>query len=173
MLAEATVAIQNLPEEVFDLLRKEVGLSQEMLALLDQEKTALAAMDMPGMIELSSQKLKLLSRIRALDDALQKIGRQLTEGTASTIKLSALVEIASGEERRQLEDLRRQLLNLREQILSKNIVNKYFATDTGHYLRDAISLITTAAAEQHPSYGKAKQGGKAYNNQPTLISREV
>jgi Mg2+ and Co2+ transporter CorA len=173
MLETADTAPRNLPDELFELLYKEVDLSQEMLALLDQEKTALVAMDMTTLVELSRQKLKQLDRIRALDESLQKTSRQITDSTASTIKLSSLNEHASETERPRLESLRQQLLALREQILSKNIVNKRFAEDTRHYLNDAISLITTATAGQHPSYGKAKQGGKSYANQPTMISCEV
>lgn len=173
MFEATNAAARNIPDEVFELLRKEVDLSQEMLTLLDQEKTALVAMDMPTLIELSRQKLKQLGRIQALDESLQETSRRLTDSTTPAITLSSLNDYASEAERPQLEDLRHRLLALREQILSKNMVNKRFAEDTQHYLSDAISLITTAAAEQHPSYGKAKQGGKSYANQPTMISCEV
>ena len=173
MLEATNAASRNLPDEVFELLRKEVDLSREMLTLLDHEKTALVAMDVPALVELSRQKLKQLSRIRALDESLQNASRRLTDSTAPAIRLSSLNDYASEAERPQLEDLRQRLLALREQILSKNIINKRFAEDTQHYLNDAISLFTTAAAEQHPSYGKAKQSGKSYANQPTMISCEV
>lgn len=173
MLAATTVTSRTLPDELFDLLRKEVDLSQEMVALLDQEKTALVAMDVQALVALSRQKIMQMNRIQALDDALQGISRQLSGSTDAAVKLSTLVEMASDEERQQLDGLRQRLLTLREQIFAKNVVNKRFAEDTQHYLNDAISLITTAAAEQHPSYGKAKTGGKSYANQPAMISREV
>ena len=173
MLAAPSASAQGLPDEVFELLHKEVELSREMLDLLEREKTALVEMDMPTLIELSRLKLKQVSRIQTLDESLQKSSRQLTGSTAKVVKLSSLGACAGDAELQLLEDLRLQLLTLREEILSKNVINKLFAEDTGRYLRDAISLITTAVAEQHPAYGKAKQGGKSASNQPSLISREV
>ncbi len=166
------LTIRQIPKKIFDLLEREVQLSQEMLSLLESEKNALAAMDMQSLVSLSRKKVGQLTTMQAVDESLQETARQITDLPAGKpVKLENLASLATGEDMDRLKAYRKKLTQLREEILGRNMVNKHFAEDTKSYLNDAISLITSAVAER-PMYG-TKGVGKPSTKQPALISREV
>ncbi len=179
MTTASASAPSIIPASLFEVLEQQTSLSQEMLALLEQEQGALTAVDVQGIVALSRRKANLLQRIQATDSHVQEIVNQLllANGQSAKATLGNLIhQMAPSAERDQLSELRRRLLALREAILTKNLVNKHFAEDTGNYLRDAITLITNSVAENYDSYHR--NGGKPGKrppsaNRPSLISREV
>lgn len=165
-----------IPPRLFEVLDQEVSLSEEMLALLEQEKAALVAVDVQGLVAITRRKTNQLNRIQALDVLLQEMTGQLMAGTPGKPSLTAVInQVARGEERERLAASRQRLLRLREEILAKNTVNHYFAADTQRYLNDAISLITNALAENPDSYQRGGNPGRRppSANRPSLISRAV
>lgn len=168
-----TTGHRSLPANFFEALEQEVLLSQDMLAILSEEQKALVAMDMQALIRLSGKKENRLSRIQALDSLLADLAREFRpETTDKTARLAALIPLLNPEEGEKLGQYRKKLTGLREDILSRNQINRHFATDVKQYLNDAISLITSGIADR-PMYGLTGLSKKPSLNQPSLISRAV
>lgn len=168
-----TKELRSLPAKFFEILEQEIMLSQDMLAILQEEQKALVAMDMQALIHLSAKKENRLSRIQALDAMLAEMMVALRpEAPVKTTRLTAIIPLLSKEEGGELSQYRKKLAGLREEILSRNQVNRHFATDVKKYLNDAISLITSSIADR-PMYGLTGRSKHASLNQPSLISREV
>ena len=164
---------RSLPAKFFETLDQEVLLSQDMLVILQAEQKALVAMDMQGLIHLSTKKENRLSRIQALDSQLAEMAGELRpEAPGTTARLGALIPLLNPEDGEKLTQYRKKLIGLREDILSRNQINKHFAADVKTYLNDAISLITSGIAER-PMYGLTGRSTKPSLNQPSLISRAV
>lgn len=179
MTTASASAPPAIPASLFEVLEQQTALSQEMLALLEQEQAALTAVDVQGIVALSRRKTNLLQRLQAADSHIQEIAGQLllANGQAGEATLTNVIhQLPPSAERDQLAAFRQRLLALREAILAKNLINKHFAEDTGNYLRDAIALITNSVADNYDSYHR--NGGKPGKrppsaNRPSLISREV
>ncbi|MBU2537406.1 MAG: flagellar protein FlgN [Proteobacteria bacterium] len=164
---------RSLPARFYEILEQEILLSQDMLAILQEEQKALVSMDMQELLRLSGKKENRLSRIQALDSMLADLtGEFQPEATEKTARLSALIPLLNPEEGAKLGQYRKKLAGLREEILNRNQVNKHFAADVGKYLSDAITLITSGIADR-PMYGLTGLNRKPSLNQPSLISREV
>lgn len=172
MQKQNTAMQQIIPKKIYDLLEREVQLSQELLDILQAEKNALTAMDMKSLVSLSRKKMNQLSKIQSVDESLQETARQIADlHPGRKVRLENLASIASGEDMVRLKDYREKLTSMRQEILDRNIINKHFAEDTKSYLNDAISLITSKVADT-PMYG-SKGIDKPSTKQPALISREV
>jgi len=168
-----TTEHRSLPAKFFEALEQEILLSQDMLAILNEEQKALVAMDMQALIRLSGKKENRLSRIQALDSLLADLTAELRpEAHDKTAKLAALIPLLNPEEGAKLDQYRKKLAGLREDILSRNQINRHFAEDVKTYLNDAISLITSGIADR-PMYGLPGRSRKPSLNQPSLISRAV
>lgn len=176
MTTATIMAPTTVPPRLFEVLEQEATLSEELLALLDQEQATLVAMEVQALVALTRRKTNLLTRIQAADALLQEMVGQLLAGTAGKANLTGVINgLARGEERERLAATRQRLLRLREQIVAKNTINRHFAEDTQRYLNDAISLITSAAAENQDSYQRGRGNGRKppSANRPALISRAV
>lgn len=158
----------SLPARFFEALEQEILLSQDMLAILHEEQKALVAMDIQALLCLSGKKENRLNRIQALDTLLTEMAGELRpEGARNnTAKLAALIPLLNPEEGKKLSQYQQKLARLREEILSRNRVNKHFATDVKTYLGDAISLITSGIADR-PMYGLTGRHRKPSLNQPS------
>jgi hypothetical protein len=163
-----TTEQRSLPARFFETLEQEVLLSQDMLAILNEEEKALVAMDMQALIRLSAKKENRLNRIQALDALLTDMAGEILPGA----KLSSLIPLLNPAEGEKLRQYRKTLTRLREEILSRNQVNNHFAADVKTYLNDAITLITSGIADR-PMYGLPGLSRKPSLNQPSFISREV
>ena len=162
-----------LPAKFFEALEQEVTLAQEMVTLLAEEKKALVAMEMPKLIHLSKKKSNYAASIQALDELTQEIARKIiTSPDAKTIKIASLTPFLSSEQAEKLQKYREELARLQELIITGNQINKLFAEDVKTYLNDAISLITSTAAQQ-PIYNLKGVNKQASVRQPTFISQEV
>jgi len=165
--------ISSLPAKFFETLEQEIMLSQDMLAILNEEQKALVAMDMQALIHLSAKKENRLSRIQALDALLTDMAAMLRpEAPVKTARLTAIIPLLPKEEGEKLGQYQKKLTGLREEILSRNQINRHFAMDVKKYLNDAISLITSGIADR-PMYGLNGLSRKPSLNQPSLLSREV
>lgn len=165
---QQTTEQRSLPVRFYETLEQEVLLSQDMLAILDEEEKALVAMDMQALIRLSGKKENRLKRIQALDSLLTDLAGEILPGA----KLSSLIPLLNREEGEKVRQYRKNLTRLREEILSRNLVNSHFAADVKTYLNDAILLITSGIADR-PMYGLTGISRKPSLSQPSLISREV
>ncbi|HIJ78603.1 MAG: flagellar protein FlgN [Desulfobulbaceae bacterium] len=163
----------SLPAKFFETLEQEVTLAREMITIIAEEKKALVAMDMPALIHLSKKKSTHAVRIQSLDELAQNIAREITANPAAkSIKLASLTPLLSPAQAATLQQYRKELAKLQEMIMTGNQINKHFAEDVKKYLNDAISLITSAAAER-PIYNLKGVNKQASVRQPTFISREV
>ncbi len=162
------------PQKLFEVFARQLNLSEEFLQILDEEKTALAAMDMQTLIKLAKKKENQLARIQLQEGSLrEEAARLLPDLAGQGIRLTDITPLVSAEEARRLTGCRERLLVLREEILARNLFNQRFADDTRQYLDDAIRLITSAVAER-PMYSPPRGQRKPYNtSQPSLLSREV
>ncbi|MFA6282814.1 MAG: flagellar export chaperone FlgN [Desulfurivibrionaceae bacterium] len=167
-----TTEQNSLPAKFYETLEQEVLLSQDMLAILNEEQKSLVSMDMQGLIRLSAKKENRLSRLQALDSLLAEMAGKLIPEATGPAKLSSLVPLLNQEEGEKLGQYRKQLTGLREEILSRNQINSTFAEDVKTYLNDAITLITRGIADR-PMYGLTGRSTKPSLNQPALLSREV
>ncbi|MBU0483738.1 MAG: flagellar protein FlgN [Proteobacteria bacterium] len=163
-------------EKIFVVLESETELCQQLVDLLDQEQTALTAMDLKGLLAISSKKHSLVERILRFDLQLQENARLLLDKPEEKfIRLSALEEFVSGLDLVRLRDYREKLIQSRRMIHDCNVVNKKFAQDTLGYLDDAISLISGSAEKKgvYQERNNAKSRTKGAANAPRLISQEV
>lgn len=164
---------RSLPAKFFEALEQEVILSQDMLAILNEEQKALVSMDMQALLRLSAIKENRLSRIQALDALLANLTREICpEAPGKTARLAALIPLLNQEDGNKLVQYRKKLTRLREEILNRNLINRHFAADVKTYLNDAISLISNGIAER-PMYGLTGLSRKPSLSQPSFISREV
>ena len=148
-------------------------LSQDMLTILEEEQKAMVVMDMQALLRLSAKKENRLSRIQALDAMLADLsGALLPDSPGKTAKLATLIPLLNPEDGEKLKQYRKKLAALRQDILSRNQINKHFASDVKQYLNDAISLITRGITN-NPIYGLNGLSRKPSLNQPSLLSREV
>lgn len=165
---------QKIPSGIFDLLEREFSLSRELLALLEREQQAVVEMDMRQLVALSRDKAEQIETIREMDEQLRLAVEEFTgKPSENAVRLSDLIELAGGEEKKLLARQRRELVALRQEIAAKSVINYNFTEDTKRHLHDAISLITSAVGEQQQHYGKPGQPTRPGASRPSLISREV
>ena len=173
MMSTENTDQRSLHVKFFETLEQEVILSQDMLAILNEEQKALVSMDMQALLRLSAIKENRLSRIQALDVTLAGLAREVSpEASGKMARLAALIPLLNQEDGNKLAQYRKKLTKLREDILKHNLINKHFAADVRTYLDDAISLISNGIAER-PMYGHTGLSRKPSLNQPSFISREV
>ncbi len=166
---------QNIPSGIFDLIERELSLSADLLALLEEEQAAVVALRMSELVALSRRKAEQIERIGEIDEQLRLQVEQCTgKPSPNAVRLSDLAAMTEGPAKKRLEQQRKKLVALRQDIAAKSVVNQHFVEDTKRHLQEAISLITNAAAtKQKQIYGKPGQFGRRKAGAPTLISREV
>ncbi len=159
-------------DSLFEILGSEENLSNELLNLLDQEQTALTAVDLKGLISLSQKKNKLAVQIHNLDETIQHVAKKmLGEDDRNIVKLSSLESKVDTAEAGKLKGFRQRLNDLRRKIHDCNMINKKFAEDTLGYINDGISMISGAVAAEGEYQGRV--GLNRASNGPVLINREV
>ena len=164
---------KTLPAAFYETLQEEISLSEELLRLLAQEKTALIGMEMEPLVALSGKKAILVGRLQTMDARLQELARSFTGAPAEeTVRLRALAAQLEGEEAKKVESHRARIAALREEIVARTVINKGFSAEINRFLNDAISTITSAVAER-PMYSRGRGFAKPSLSQPSLISREV
>lgn len=163
----------TLPDRFFANLEQAVTLSQDLLAVLSEERKAMVAMDMQALAELSARKENRLLRLNTLDSLIAEMTSNLQPEAGNKAGLSGLIPLLGKEEGGKLKQFQQRIAGLREEISRCNQINKFFASDVQKYINDAISLITSAIADR-PLYGRLHGlARKASLNQPALISREI
>lgn len=163
----------TLPGRFFENLEQAVMLSRDLLAILNEERKAMVAMDMQALAELSARKENRLHRLNALDSLIAEMTGNLQPEAGKRAGLSGLIPLLGKEEGSKLKQFQKRIAGLREEISRCDQINRFFASDVQNYINDAISLITSAIADR-PLYGRlAGLARKPSLNQPSLISREV
>ncbi len=170
-----TKAENGILSLVFDILKRQISISTDFLALLETEKQALIDMNMNSIIELTHRKEDDLAKMAQLDHSLQEVARQVvisdSPSQGKTIKLVELIPFMSREQAVTLKKLRDQLAALREKIADNNLINKRFAGDTLRYINDAISLICSEITNKPAYHPRRKAAGSS--PAPALVSKEV
>jgi len=179
-----------VPPKLFEILGRQIQFAKELLGVLEEEMTALTAMDVQQLFNITKKKLNQVKRLQYLDDALQEMliqiapakdnerptgprrGRGVNSFSAKGIKLSAVIPFFHKEDGAKLLKQRDELFRLQEEIQSRNRLNKRFTGDILGYVGDAISLITNGIAEA-AGYGARGAVKSAAAARPTFISREV
>lgn len=151
-------------QEILEGLAINLNLSQELLTTLEEENTALRAMDTQGLFRISRHKDTLLAKLHYLDDSLRN---SLAE-EGKTQRASD----PTSERMRMIGQYKEKIRSLRQEIQTRNWINKRFTEDTLSYLSDAIALITrpVQAENTYRIPGRSLARGK---NMPSFISREV
>jgi len=182
----ATTDKQTLLHNIFEGLRINMKLSEELSAALDEERAAIRAMDTPALFRLSRRKEQLLAKILYVDESLKEMVDDLSafsgagrpdkgaERQTPARRLSCLTDLLSREQREFIETYTTTFKKLRLEIMEKNAVNKRFTKDTLDCISDAIALISRPEPknEQYavPPGAAARPPAAA---QPAFISREV
>ncbi len=162
----------SIPKAIFEILDQQIRLLGDLEQLVNEDKTALAGMNLNVLIDAGRKKESLISRIEKLDATLQDTARSITGlSREQPVKLAHLKPFATPDERLLLEQRKKTLDAMREKLLADNQRNKRFSKDVLGYLSDAINFITGAVREQ-ALYGAAGKS-RAGSNGPALISREV
>jgi len=156
----------SLPAEqdILDGLAVNLKLSQDLLAALEEESTALRGMDTQGLFRLSRQKDTLLAKIQYLDNSLRT-------SLAAENKATQASRLTP-EQLRTAGQYKVRINNLRQEILSRNTINKRLTEDTLGYLSDAIALISNSAQEEH-IYNIPGRSQARSKNLPSFISCEA
>lgn len=157
---------------LFRALEKEISLCEELVTVLEKEKSALIDMEMQQLIGLSGLKQSLTERISRQDECIREsIMTLVDEPDGTVVKLSAVEPVIGDNDAEVLRKYREKLASLRFQIEDRNLVNRRFAEESLQYIGDAISMITGAIAE-HTSY-ESRGNNRPSTPGPALISREV
>lgn len=160
-MTTATETKTQSGQEVIEGLAVSLKLSQDLLASLHEESTALRTMSTQDLFRISHQKDILLSKIHYLDDALQN--------SFAALRKDPVVNSLTPEQSRLIDNYKNKITSVRQEIHAKNTINKRFTEDTLSYLSDAIALITRPA-EADNTYriqGRSQARGK---NMPSYIS---
>lgn len=166
---------REVPPKMFEILDRQIQFAGEFLAILEEEKAALVAMDMQVLISITKKKMSQLKRIHLLDRALKETLEHFAPTPASSnvkvVKLSSLIPLFSRDDAKKIKGRRDELMKMQEEIQARNRLNKRFTDDVLGYLGDAISLITGTVADK-AVYG-ARGMARSVGNSPSLISTEV
>lgn len=157
-----------------ELLLAQIKLSTDFCNLLEEEKKALAKMDIPALAELVSKKNRELARIQRLDENIQEISSRIALKDRKKKNVSKLLDTipflsAAGQE--MVLTYQKKLSLLRNTILTANHVNQRFTSDTLGYINDAVSFICNGIASD-PTYNTTSQEQRS-KSIPALVSREV
>lgn len=163
---------RETPPKLFEILDRQVQFAGEFLAILEEEKAALVAMDMQTLLSVTKKKVSQVKRIHLLDGALKEtLERFAPSSSAKVVRLSSLMPFLVGADAKKVGGRRDELMKLQEEIQARNRLNRRFTDDVLGYLGDAISLITGAVADK-TVYG-ARGMPRSVANSPSLISTEV
>jgi hypothetical protein len=151
---------------------------QELIDLLEVEKTRLLNLDLDGLLAVSKAKEKLAeSIIRSGENLKESIaGAALMLGMeGDTIPtLSEIAAAVTGPFGIRLSDGASKLARLKNIILRENAAAKRFAEESLDLVTDSINILSGASqikAEGYGSDGKKEKGVK--KALPSKISREV
>ena len=174
----------EMVQELFEGLRVNLKLTQDILKVLEDEGKALVDMDTQRLFRLSKEKSNLLAKIQFIDDSLtktlSKLGAENNDqknvqygsfALPSVNKLSGLSHLLPKSTLIELNKYKLKIVRLRQEIQDRNLVNKKFTEDTLGYLSDAVSLITAPAQEKITYSSSAMPPFKS--RLPSLISKEV
>ena len=156
----------NIPAEqdILDGLAVNLKLSQDLLAALQEESTALRGMDTQNLFRISRQKDTLLAKIQYLDNSLRT--------SLATDNKSAPAPKLTPEQLRTVGQYKTRINTMRQEIISRNTINKRLTEDTLGYLSDAIALISNSAQPENV-YSIPGRSQARSKNLPNFISREV
>jgi len=121
-------------DTIIGSLATSLQLSEDLLAALHEEGTALRAMDTQGLFRISRRKEALLAKIHYLDDAIKHAWTTHGQGRPGLDTPT--------EEIRHIAQYQQRINSTRQEIQAKNSVNKRFTEDTLSCLSDAIALLT-------------------------------
>ena len=174
-----------LLQDLFEGLRVNMKLCEDILVVIKEEGKALKSMDTQTLFKLSKQKENLLAKTHYLDDSLKgTIGELDPDAISSDAKNNAtgavstarkLAELAPGlsaQDAEMIKKYNKKLTKLRQEIQIRNQINKKFTEDTLLYLNEAISMITQPVQTQK-TYGSGGLPPTNMRSLPSMISREV
>lgn len=152
-----------LGQDLLADLEVNLKLSQDLLATLHEEGTALRGMDTQGLFRISRQKETLLAKIHYLDDAIKAslAAADKTAAAGLTPEKSTVVS-----------QYQSKINGMRREIQTRNSINKRVTEDTLGYLNDAIALISRPDVEEN-TYRVPGRSSLRNKNLPSYISREV
>ncbi len=179
---------QTLLHNIFEGLRINMKLSEDLLSALDEEGAAIRAMDTAALFRLSQRKEELLAKIVYIDNSLTEMVADLAgiAGNATApaaanssgrpaplARLGELTGVLSAEQRDFLGSYKKTMRRLRLAIIEKNALNKRFTQDTLDCIGEAIALISRPVPANE-KYAVPPGGGRPRDiMQPAFISREV
>lgn len=162
------MTLQDIPtpagRDIVDSLALNLRLSEDLLAAIHEESTALRSLDTQGLFRISRTKDTLLAKIHYLDDSLQKTWtKHDPQQTKTTI---------SPEDLRLIDQYKQRINTTRQEIKSRNTVNKRFTEDTLSCLGEAIALLTRPTPENNTYRvpGRSQPRGRTL---PSCISCEA
>ncbi len=177
---------QNIIQDLFDGLRLNLKLSEDICQVLEDEGEALKKMDTQALFRLSKQKTNLLAKIQYLDNSIQKTilevqgektvhqKPQFDQTQSNTAKkLQGLANFLPEDKQETINTYQKKLAKLRLAIQSKNMVNKRFTEDTLEYLGGAISLLTNTPVQEKGTYGASGMPPSVKKTLPSVFSKEV
>jgi len=176
----------QIAQDVLENLSLNVKLSQDLLALLDNENTALRAMDTKELHKISKQKSTLIAKIQFLDDSLKNhitddkyaplqetpVADSSQPTFSETSSIPGLIDLLPPDRKEAAKQCKEKLSKTRHDILFKNYINKKFTQDTLGHLSDAIALFTQPVVKQN-TYNAPGNRAKNRSSLPQLLSREV
>lgn len=150
--------------DIVESLATSLRLSEDLLAALHEESTALRTQDTQGLFRISRHKETLLTKIHYLDDALKKAwGASGQDHTKINVPPEELRLIGQYQER---------INATRQEIKTRNTVNKRFTEDTLSCLGEAIALLTRPPQNENTYRipGRSQTRGRTL---PSCISCEA
>ena len=161
-----TTTNSNTPgeQDILDSLALSLQLSQELLAAVQEEFTALKIMDTQGLFRLSRQKETLLAKIHFLDDSLNK--------SLAEQQKNPPIEGQRPERAERIDQCKKKIKAVRQEIQARNMANKRFTEDTLGYLSDAITLITRPVQPENIYHIPGRSQHRS-QSMPSFISRQV
>lgn len=130
--------------QLIDIISREALLFESFLELLEQQKTALVANNLPELNRLTRLQQEALVQSRALDDervravAAIKAERQFD----GDLTVSRIIALANSEQASRLTELRELLLGLNERILEVRNSNAFLINESRELIARTMTMLS-------------------------------
>lgn len=130
--------------QLIDIISREALLFESFLELLEQQKSALVANNLPELNRLTRLQQEALAQSRTLDDeraravAAIKAERQFD----GDLTVSRIIALANSEQATRLTELRELLLGLNERILEVRNTNAFLINESRELIARTMTMLS-------------------------------
>ena len=158
---------KRLSEAYLIALQEMTGLYEQMLSVMETEKSAVAASDIDALVSATAEKQRLLAQLAACEQRGRQLTHQITAGKRP-IDLASMLDLVAPEERGALKQTGTALKALLEKIRLKNRENRLLVQHCLTLVQNSLSFFNhwNRAESVYGATGtmRASKGGRLLSN---------